>query len=98
MLIFSPISALSRVDLPTFGLPMIATNPQRPVSPSLGLTTQHRQHRRGRFLLGMAAARSPTGGVCIFLFDGTSDDECLLVIAAAYGLNAVTRQFIASAL
>src|SRR5881394_814562 len=98
MLIFSPISAFSSVDLPTFGRPMIATKPQRPVSPSLGLTGQHRQHRRRRFLLGVASARSPTGGVRIFLFDRAGDDERLLVIAAAHGLHAVDRQLEAVAL
>src|ERR1041385_5375904 len=98
MLIFSPISALSSVDLPTFGRPMIATNPQRLVSASLGVTGQRRNHRRCRFLLGMTTARSPTGGVCIFLFDDTSDDERLLMIAATHGLHAVTRQLVAPAL
>src|SRR5262252_6591017 len=92
MLIFSPISAFSSVDLPTFGRPMIATKPQRPVSPSLRLTGQHRQHRRRRFLFGVTAARAATGGVCISFFDGASDDERLLVIAAAHRLHAVDRQ------
>src|SRR6185369_14062785 len=98
MLIFSPISALSSVDLPTFGRPMIATKRQRLVSPSLGLTRQHRQHRRCRFLLGMTAARSLTVGVRIFLFDGAIDDERLFMIAATHGLHAVARQLVASAL
>ena len=85
MLSFSPTSVFSSVDLPTFGLPTIATKPQRPVSVSVLLTGQHQQHRRSSFLFRSAAALSVTGRMGILLSNFAIDGERLLVVASLHG-------------
>src|SRR5690242_1718428 len=93
MLIFSPMRAFNSVDLPTLGRPTIATRPQRPaVVLSVSLTGQYRQHGRGGFLLGAAAARSLTRGVGMLFRDFATDDKRLLVIAAVHRLDRIDRQ------
>src|SRR5262245_49428462 len=92
MLSFSPTSVFSSVDLPTFGLPTIATNPQRPSLASLPFTGQYHEHRRGSILLSSAPALPSTGRLNIPISHFTLDDERLLVIAAVHGRNHVRRQ------
>src|SRR5512138_74583 len=92
MLTFSPTSVFSSVDLPTFGLPTIATNPQRPSLASLPLTGQYHEHCRGGVLLGSASALPSTGRLNILISNFALDDERLLVIAAVHLRDHVRRQ------
>src|SRR5688572_5040210 len=98
MLSFSPTSVFSSVDLPTFGLPTMATNPQRPSPASLLLTRQHHEHRGGGFLLRSASALSSTGRLNIPFSNCALDDERLLVIAPLHRRDHVRRQGQAPAL
>ncbi len=91
MLSFSPTSVFSSVDLPTFGLPTIATKPQRPVSVSVLLTGQHQQHRSSSFLFRSAATLSVTGRMGILLSNFAIDGERLLVVASLHGRHHVRR-------
>src|SRR6187397_3745647 len=93
MLSFSPTSVFSSVDLPTFGLPTIATNPQRPSLASLvALTGQFHEHRRGSVLLSSAPALPSTDRLNILISNFTFDHERLLMIAAVHGRHRVRRQ------
>src|SRR6187551_4095021 len=92
MLSFSPTSVFSSVDLPTFGLPTIATNPQRPSLASLALTGQYHEHRRGSVLLSCAPALPSTDRLNILISNFTFDHERLLMIAAVHGRHRVRRQ------
>src|SRR5262245_46495743 len=92
MLSFSPTSVFNSVDLPTFGLPTIATNPQRPSFASLPLTGQYHEHRRGGVLLSPASALPSTGRLNILIPNFALDDERLLVIAAVHFRDHVCRQ------
>src|ERR671913_397891 len=98
MLSFSQTSVFNSVDLPTFDLPTIATNPQRPSFASELSTGQHHEHRGGSILLRSAATLSSTGRLNIFLSNFALDDERLLVIATLHGGHHVRRQGQPSAL
>src|SRR5215469_7891061 len=67
MLSFCPTSALSRVDLPTFGRPTSAAKPQRKSAEGSVIAiicgrVEARQYALGRLLLGTPAARAAALG------------------------------------
>src|SRR5690606_15236033 len=93
MLIFSPTSALSSVDLPTFGRPTIATYPQRLSPPYSGLVTgELREHRRRGILLGEPTAAASPDRFDVESVHSTEHREHLLVIAPLDVRDRVGRQ------
>src|SRR5688572_14023908 len=81
MVTFEPTSALTSVDLPTFGAPISATKPQRveaAAASGSAITAArhalaHQQRRSRRFLGGVLGAAEPFGDGHARQFDGNAE-------------------------
>jgi hypothetical protein len=98
ILILLPMMVLISVDLPTFGRPTTATNPQRKESlfTACGvlsiLVHDEFEHVAGSFLLGVAPCCAQAPGLLVKLCNFTADVEDLFVCLAAGLLQLILGQ------